>query len=462
MDRGKEALVVCSDKSMGIGITIWDLDTGDHLLHIPTCASPSHGLLCLRNQFLVASQIHKHGSVGGGAIFTWALNKPQSPLRSYPVEAIGSLSCTKDGLYLAGGALSGNAYLWEISNGRLLKTWHAHHKSLNCLLFSNDDSLLISGSDDDMEDSGSSPSLLHYSSEHRSSITGLLTTSSSSISVLVSSSLDGTCKVWDFVSGRLIQTQVYPLAIAAIVLHPEEQLLFCGSVDGSIFVNRLDIGLLEDPFFIAEAQPVVLKGHNGGITALTFSELGLISASEDCTICMWDVVNWVIIRRFNHGKGAVTNLTVIPQSSLHSVSNHQRVSNQFHVSLLDKYPQPANSFKGTITPPSLCHSYEEKQTSLDFRSTDSLQQHIFDLEKKRTPEAVQMKVETCIENRMWATRMTKHVMEMNKHLQTRLLDLMECRMFWPTEIDIPTSKKREIIKFESSLLQGEEKPQSSS
>jgi pre-rRNA-processing protein IPI3 len=54
---------------------------------------------------------------------------------------------------------------------------------------------------------------------------------------------------------------VYPLAITAIVLHPEEQLLFCGSVDGSIFVNKLDIGLLEDPFFIAEAQPVVLKGH---------------------------------------------------------------------------------------------------------------------------------------------------------------------------------------------------------
>ena len=100
-------------------------------------------------------------------------------------------------------------------------------------------------------------------------------------------------------------------------------------------------------------------------------------------------------------------LTVIPQSSLHSVSNHQRVSNQFHVSLLDKYPQPANSFKGTITPPSLCHSYEEKQTSLDFRSSDSLQQIYLIWRKKGTPEAVQMKVETCIENRMWATRTTK-------------------------------------------------------
>lgn len=45
--------------------------------------------------------------------------QPQSPLRSYPVEAIGSLSCTKDGLYLAGGALSGNAYFWEVSKNSI-------------------------------------------------------------------------------------------------------------------------------------------------------------------------------------------------------------------------------------------------------------------------------------------------------------------------------------------------------
>lgn len=73
--NGGEAVVVCSDKSMGIGITVWGIDTGDRLLHIPTCASAPRGLVCLRNQFLVASQIHKHGSVGGGAISMWPLNK---------------------------------------------------------------------------------------------------------------------------------------------------------------------------------------------------------------------------------------------------------------------------------------------------------------------------------------------------------------------------------------------------
>lgn len=79
-------------------------------------------------------------------------------------------------------------------------------------------------------------------------------------------------------------------------------------------------------------------------------------------------------------------------------------------------------------------------------------------QKKQTPAAMQVKVETCIENRMWATRMTKHVMEMNKHLQSRLLDLMECRFFWSTQIESPTSKKRKMLKVESSILKEEEEP----
>lgn len=72
---GREGLVVCSDRSMSVGITVWDMVSGNQLLHIPTCAASPHGLQCLREQFLVASQIHRHGSIGGGALFIWPLNK---------------------------------------------------------------------------------------------------------------------------------------------------------------------------------------------------------------------------------------------------------------------------------------------------------------------------------------------------------------------------------------------------
>lgn len=47
----------------------------------------------------------------------------------------------------------------------------------------------------DVADCGRFPSLFHSLLEHKSSITGLLSISGSSSPVLISSSLDGSCKV---------------------------------------------------------------------------------------------------------------------------------------------------------------------------------------------------------------------------------------------------------------------------
>ncbi|KAI9108783.1 hypothetical protein K1719_020088 [Acacia pycnantha] len=427
MGSAGELLVVCGDKSTGLGLKILDMNTGEDLFHLPNCASSSSGLVCLRDQFIAASQINRHGSVGGGAIGFWSLNKPQQTLWSYPLEAIGPLSCTKDGTYLAGGALSGNAYLWDVTSGQLLKTWRAHDKTLNCLLFSDDDSLLISSSDDgvicvwslisllDLEGNGSLPPLLHSLSGHESSITGLLTTSSHYFAVLVSSSLDGTCKVWDFISGRLVQTHVHHLAITSILLYQGEELLFYGSVNGHIIGIKLEVGQEEELSSIASNQLLELKGHSGAVTALTSAQAGLISASEDNTIIIWDVISWTIIRRINVEKGKITNLAVVQQSSMRSASNHRKASNQYTVSSLDKYPQPIDSWKGKGS--TTLHALESPQ-------------HVFDVQKVNLPVdmAMQMKVETSIENRVWATKMAKHVMEINKYLQSCLLDLMQQRL----------------------------------
>ncbi|KAH7865214.1 hypothetical protein Vadar_003769 [Vaccinium darrowii] len=472
----KEALVVCSNKSLGIGITMWDTESGDHLLHIPTCASSPHGLItCLGNQRLVASQIHRRGSVAGGVIFIWPLNKPQAPIRSYPIEAIGPLACTKDGIYLVGGAPSGNAYVWEVSSGRLLRTWRAHHKSLTCLSFSVDDSFLISGSKDGMTvvwptiglldetDCWNLPSLFNFAVEHSASITGLLTTSGCTSSIFVSSSLDGTCKVWDLVSGKLLQTRAFPQPITAIVLDPAENMLFSGSADGRIFMSIFDVGLVEDSSVVLEDEQMVLKGHNGSVTALVFCGAGLISASEDCTACLWDVVNCVVLRIFNHLRGPITNLVVIPQSSLLPRMNHLRPSNHVRVSVLDKYPKPVDSSKGVLTYLTSHSAEEDHRIASKFQSTDLLKQQILDLETGGTPAATQMMAETSIESRAWATRMTQHVMQMNKHLQSRLLDLMQCRLLQdPPNASSATVRKRKKTIVEGLSLQGEEQSQAES
>lgn len=71
-----------------------------------------------------------------------------------------------------------------------------------------------------------------------------------------------------------------------------------------------------------------------------------------------------------------------------------------------------------------------------------------------------MKVDTSIENRVWATKMTKHMMEMNKHLQSRLLDLAECRLIEPAESKSSAKEqKKKKLKVDSLPLQGEEEIQ---
>eukprot|EP01018_Ginkgo_biloba_P032902 Gb_28842 [translate_table: standard] len=213
-----------------------------------------------------------------------------------------------------------SATIFEVGSGRLLKQWPSHHKSISCLAFSDDDSLLISGADDGvinvcplisiLDTAGDSQqstcsTCLHSWADHGSSITGLAPSTGGSSSVVISCSLDCTCKVWSLGLGILLQTFTFSTQINAIVLDPGEQLLFAGSTDGTIFVNELEIGLQDTAAVVTEDRSSALIGHRGAITALAFSINGLwlVSASEDCTACVWDVLTGQIIRTFDHRKG---------------------------------------------------------------------------------------------------------------------------------------------------------------
>lgn len=59
-----------------------------------------------------------------------------------------------------------------------------------------------------------------------------------------------------------MQTQLYTLAITSIALHQGERLLFSGTENGTIFVNKLVIVDLEEgPSIITVGQPLELNGH---------------------------------------------------------------------------------------------------------------------------------------------------------------------------------------------------------
>ena len=48
--------------------------------------------------------------------------------RSFAVEPLTAVAATADGLYCAAGGVSGSIYVWEVSSGRLLRSWPAHYK----------------------------------------------------------------------------------------------------------------------------------------------------------------------------------------------------------------------------------------------------------------------------------------------------------------------------------------------
>lgn len=79
--------------------------------------------------------------------------------------------------------------------------------------------------------------------------------------------------------------------------------------------------------------------------------------------------------------GSITNLLVIPQSSLIPMKTNQRGSNNFRVSLLDKYPKAVTSSKGTIPLlPSSCSLEDHNTTTSVYRSTDLMNQQILEME----------------------------------------------------------------------------------
>lgn len=61
-------------------------------------------------------------------------------------------------------------------------------------------------------------------------------------------------------SGMIRGTQAHIEGITAIVLHPTEQVLFSGIVDGQIFASRLEFGF-DNCINIKENQLLAPKGH---------------------------------------------------------------------------------------------------------------------------------------------------------------------------------------------------------
>ncbi|KAK1439664.1 hypothetical protein QVD17_05484 [Tagetes erecta] len=300
-------------------ITGYDPLTGTVLAQFNGTQCPHNGITMLGdNQFACS---HVSPETGAGSIhlyYWWSLFYTQNITLPEPVAP---LAATSDGSYLFSGGISGHIHSLSLPSGDIIRSFSAHEKAVSCLVISCDGSLLLSGSDDGTIVVTPILMLLDTESDllnfkkivgHEFPVTGLITGMGRSDGIMISSSLDWTCKVWSVVSGIHLQTVNFPGEIWSIVLDPSETELYAGGKDGKVYRKKLKVETRKQA---AKGGETVEWGgvHDGGVVGVVMLKYGtiLLTISENGEVYAWEVDSGRMISGFVKKIGGVSGVVVV-------------------------------------------------------------------------------------------------------------------------------------------------------
>lgn len=285
-------------------------------------------------------------ATGNNKINLWCLRSHKLLISiSGHADTIWRIAFSPDDCLLASASADGTVMLWEVETGQLVHTLpRCHANWVWTLAWNHDGTRLVTGGSDtrilvwntekisdralrcshyransqsedaklryqaqrelneapdaqEVEEDLSSPLLAWQG--HEKSITEVAFASADP-RMLVSSGAEGTIAVWDHTSGALdCRLSGHIGSITSIAVSPQsEELLATGGEDHT--VRLWDLHDIEPSTMHAKAsreKPIgynlphfTLKGHEGGISAVRFTQDGrlLASASKDCEVRIWN------------------------------------------------------------------------------------------------------------------------------------------------------------------------------
>lgn len=163
-----------------------------------------------------------------------------------------------DDSILATGSYDATIKIWDIETGEELRTLRGHESGVRCLQF--DDTKLISGS------------------------------------------IDRSLKVWNWRTGECISTYTGH-SEGVVSLHFDSTILASGSIDKTVKIWNFK-----------DKSTFLLRGHTDWVNAVKVDSASrtVFSASDDCTVKLWDLDSKTCIRTFEGHVGQVQQVLPLP------------------------------------------------------------------------------------------------------------------------------------------------------
>ncbi|KAJ4111717.1 Pre-rRNA-processing protein ipi3 [Fusarium oxysporum] len=292
-------------------------------------STPVHGLAVSESHIFAAqdqkAHVHVYSRIRGN----------QEALVPFP-ERIRSLALA--GKVLVVGSTEGRLFLWETCTGRLVSTPPCHVQAVSCLAVTPYH--ILSGSDDSNINVWSISRLLELDaqaeqepdltlSNHRGAITSLTVGlgTNPETSICVSASKDKTCIIWNYQTGQLLRTLLFPAFPLCARLDPSARALFVSSEAGAVYLVELfggDKPLLgsrstELPSIVVQINtPLAVSDPEVGqpsCLALTYDGTSILSGHTKGKILRWSLAENGHPTDVANLNASVTNLCFIPPLS---------------------------------------------------------------------------------------------------------------------------------------------------
>lgn len=246
----------------------------------------------------------------------WNLEKPgESKILRRFKSPVTTLAFGKKSSQIAVGTWDGHLLMCDSGTGKTLVEFPEHTETITALTFDPSGAFLASGSADDrliIWDAKTGEELLTMSQGNEYDVSALAFSPDGE--TIVTGDGENQIKVWDALSGEALETlHGHCEPISALAFDANERLV-SGSWDDTLRIRR-------------EGEDLILKGHQGDITALVVCGDQIISASEDKTVRIWNGENGELEKTLSGHRDSICSLAISPDGErLFSGSNRTILS----------------------------------------------------------------------------------------------------------------------------------------